>query len=86
MDDQADAHADRPLSVHLDLYLDRQPVSGRLRTEWGGDERFVGWLGFADALKRLREQQAPSADRAAARHTPADAATTQSPPHRKEPP
>lgn len=86
MDDQAGNDEDRTLSVQLDLDLDRQPVSGRLRVEWGADERFVGWLGFVDVLKRLQEQQAPSADRAAGRHTPGDAATTESPPHRKEPP
>lgn len=60
MDNQAGAHEDRPLSVYLDLYLDRQPISGRLRTEWGADERFVGWLGFVDALKRLQEQRKES--------------------------
>jgi hypothetical protein len=48
--------------VRLDLFLDRQPVSGRLRTEWGGDERFVGWLGFVDALKRLYELRRSSAE------------------------
>ena len=46
---------DRVLSVRLDVYLDRQPISGRLRTEGGADEQFVGWLGFVDALKRLHE-------------------------------
>lgn len=60
MDDQAGSNEDRPLSVHLDLYLDRQPILGRLRTEWGADERFVGWLGFVDALKRLQEQRKES--------------------------
>lgn len=53
MDDQARHDEDRALSVHLDLCLDRQPVSGRLRTQHGDDERFVGWLGFVDALQRL---------------------------------
>jgi hypothetical protein len=84
MDDRAGNDEDHPLSMQLDLYLDRRPISGRLRTEWGAEERFEGWLGFVDALKRLQEQQAPSADRASGRHTPGDAATTESPPHRKE--
>jgi hypothetical protein len=43
--------------MQLDLRLDRQPITGRLRTEWGADERFVGWLGFVEALKRLQEQR-----------------------------
>jgi len=55
MDDQAGAHRDRVLSVLLDLYVDRQPISGRLRTEWSADERFVGWLGFVDMLKILSD-------------------------------
>jgi hypothetical protein len=46
---------EQTLSVQLDLHLDRQPISGRLRTDRGADERFVGWLGFVEALKRLRE-------------------------------
>jgi hypothetical protein len=48
------------LSVRLDLDLDRQPISGRLRTEQGGEEGFVGWLGFVDALKRLHDKGCPS--------------------------
>jgi hypothetical protein len=49
---------DRELSVRLDLQLDRQPIAGRLRTERGADECFVGWLGFAAALERLQSQGA----------------------------
>jgi hypothetical protein len=45
------------LSVQLDVHLDRQPVQGRLRTPRGAEEPFVGWLGFVDALGRLREQE-----------------------------
>ncbi len=45
----------RALRVQLELYLDSQPIHGRLRTKRGDDERFVGWLGFVDALKRLHE-------------------------------
>jgi len=60
MDDETGADQDHPLRVQLDLDLDRQPVSGRLRTQWGADERFEGWLGFVDALKRLQEQRKES--------------------------
>ena len=84
MDDQAGNDKDRTLSVHLDLNLNREPISGRLRTEWGADERFVGWLGFVEALKRLQEQQAPSRDWAAGRRTPGELANTDRPPHGKE--
>jgi hypothetical protein len=56
MDDETSADQDYPLRVQLDLDLDRQPISGRLRTQWGADKRFEGWLGFVDALKRLQEQ------------------------------
>ena len=54
MDDEAAGH-DRPLRVELDLHLDRQPICGRLRTGCGTAERFVGWLGFVDALKRVHD-------------------------------
>ena len=60
MDDETGADQDYPLRVQLDLDLDRQPVSGRLRTQWGAAERFEGWLGFVDALKRLQEQRKES--------------------------
>ena len=85
MGDQAGTDEDRLLSVRLDLYLDRQPISGRLRTEWGADERFVGWLGFVDTLRRLQEQREPSADPVADQSAPGDATTTENPPNRKEP-
>jgi hypothetical protein len=54
MDDRtgSDEHT---LSLRLELHLDREPISGRLRTDAGAEERFVGWLGFVDALKRLHE-------------------------------
>ena len=55
MDDETSAGQDYPLRVQLDLDLDRQPISGRLRTRWGADNRFEGWLGFVDALRRLQE-------------------------------
>jgi hypothetical protein len=58
MDGRADAGEERPLRVQLDLHLDQPPISGRLRGERGGDERFVGWLGFVDALKRLHDASA----------------------------
>jgi hypothetical protein len=55
MDERIRTDQHRVVSVRLDVCLDRQPVSGRLRTERGADEQFVGWLGFIDALKRLHE-------------------------------
>jgi hypothetical protein len=55
MDDHARADEDAVLRVRLDLHLDREPICGRLRTERGADERFVGWLGFVEALKRLQD-------------------------------
>lgn len=45
----------RALRVQLELYLDSQPIWGYLRTDSGASERFVGWLGFVAALKRLHE-------------------------------
>jgi hypothetical protein len=59
MENEAGAREDRVLSVHLDVYLDRQPISGRVRTAWGVDERFVGWLGFVDVLQRLHRLEGP---------------------------
>ncbi len=55
MDDHTDDDEDGALSVQLDVHLDRQPVTGRLRTTHGADERFVGWLGFANALRSVHE-------------------------------
>jgi hypothetical protein len=49
---------DRELRLRLDLQLHRQPITGRLRTERGVDECFVGWLGFVAALERLQAQGA----------------------------
>ena len=60
MDDETGDDQDHSLRVQLDLDLDRQPISGRLRTQWGADKRFEGWLGFVDALKRLQEQRKES--------------------------
>jgi hypothetical protein len=58
MDDRAPSTCqDRALSVRLDVHLDREPISGRLRAEGGADEVFVGWLGFVDALRRLHDGQ-----------------------------
>jgi hypothetical protein len=36
------------------MQLDRQPIAGRLRTDRGAEERFVGWLGFVAAPERLQ--------------------------------
>jgi hypothetical protein len=60
--DSRRANTDRPLRVQLELHMDREPITGRLRPERGSDQVFVGWLGFVDALKRLhhpdrKEQQ-----------------------------
>jgi uncharacterized protein YbjT (DUF2867 family) len=55
MDEPARDEAGDVISVQLDVHLDRQPVIGRLRSAQGADERFVGWLGFVDALKRVAE-------------------------------
>jgi hypothetical protein len=50
------------LKLLLELRLDQQPISGRLRTERGADEPFVGWLGFLDSPMRLQEQGDASAN------------------------
>ena len=62
MDGQARDHDDAPLRVQLDLHLEREPISGRLRGERGADEAFVGWLGFVEALRRLSEAQTQRSD------------------------
>jgi hypothetical protein len=54
MDDKATSGRKDKLTVELEL--GREPVTGRLRTG-GMEERFVGWLGFVVALKRLREAE-----------------------------
>jgi hypothetical protein len=56
--DQPNAVEDHTLQLQLELRLGRQPISGRLRTQQGVEEAFEGWLGFADALRRLHEQPA----------------------------
>ena len=55
MDGAPRSREEDTLSVRLDVQLDRVPIGGRLRTERGAEERFVGWLGFVDALTRLHE-------------------------------
>lgn len=50
------------LRLQLELNLDREPISGRLRSRRGAEERFVGWLGFVDALRRLQHQDDSAAD------------------------
>jgi hypothetical protein len=57
-------HHDRTLRLRLDVLLDRQPIAGRLRTDDGThEEPFEGWLGFADALRSLRDRALPGAGR-----------------------
>jgi hypothetical protein len=56
MDDHAGPDDADVLCAQLELNLNCEPISGRLRTARGAEERFVGWLGFIDALKRLQEQ------------------------------
>jgi hypothetical protein len=53
---------ERTLRLRLEVQLDRQPIGGRLRTDSGTEETFVGWLGFVDALRRLHDLQSPEAD------------------------
>jgi hypothetical protein len=53
MSDDEPPEPGRTLSVRLDVQLDAQPITGRLRTDGGEDEQFVGWLGFIDTLRRL---------------------------------
>jgi len=55
IDDQARTDERRVLSVRLQLFLDCEPVRGRLQAEDGTEEDFVGWLGFVDALKRCHD-------------------------------
>ena len=56
MDDRHATDRERALRVQLDLQLDRQPIAGRVHTEQGADEPFVGWLGFVAALERLQSR------------------------------
>jgi hypothetical protein len=62
MDDRQGRGEERTLSLRLDVQLDRQPIGGRLRTDWGAEETFVGWLGFVDALRRLHDLRGPAPD------------------------
>jgi hypothetical protein len=55
MDDGARNDDPSALNVQLDVHLDRRPITGRIRTPDGADERFVGWLGFVDAMKRAEQ-------------------------------
>lgn len=53
MDDRPRPDEQRTVTLRLELYVDRQPISGRLSTARGAEEPFVGWLGFFDALSKL---------------------------------
>jgi hypothetical protein len=59
MDDEGGIDEERGIRAQLDLHLEPHPVRGRLRTEQGDDEQFVGWIGFVEAMKRLGEVQEP---------------------------
>jgi len=58
MDEHDRTDEDRTLSVQLIVHLHRRPISGELRDERGSAERFEGWLGFIDALKRADDSAA----------------------------
>lgn len=58
---EAENTADRALVVQLELYLDRRPPSGRLRSRQGVEDVFVGWLGFVEALRRMQALDQASA-------------------------
>ena len=85
MDVRARDDDELALRVRLDLHLDRRPIRGRLRSEWGADEWFVGWLGFVDALKRLNELRELSADGDRDARAPRAAPADGPPEYRKEP-
>jgi hypothetical protein len=57
VDGRPEADGGRTLRLQLDLQLDSRPISGCLRTPTGAEERFEGWLGLADALRRLHDDQ-----------------------------
>jgi hypothetical protein len=61
VDDQPGSEDANVLRLQLELHLDREPISGRLRTRWGAEERFVGWLGFVEALRRLQQEDGGAA-------------------------
>jgi hypothetical protein len=84
MGNQTGTGEGRELSVQLDINLDRQPVTGRLRIPGGGDERFVGWLGFVDALRRVHAGSEPPVAVTDNQPAPRDEATTESS-NREEP-
>jgi hypothetical protein len=57
MDDHPRAGEPRTLNLQLDLHVDSLPITGQLRSAGGSAERFVGWLGFLDALRRIEERE-----------------------------
>jgi hypothetical protein len=62
VDDRPASDEANVLRLQLELHLDREPISGRLRTRRGAEEPFVGWLGFVDALRRLQQGDEGAAD------------------------
>jgi hypothetical protein len=67
MDQRRTSDEDRTLSVRLEVQLDRQPINGRLSSERGAVEPFVGWLGFVEAMTRLNESREGSTGSAGGR-------------------
>jgi hypothetical protein len=62
VDDRPASEEANVLRLQLELRLDCEPISGRLRTGWGAEEPFVGWLGFVEALRRLQQEDEGAAD------------------------
>jgi hypothetical protein len=62
VDDRPASDEANVLRLQLELNLDVEPISGRLRTQGGAEEPFVGWLGFVDALRRLQHEDESAGD------------------------
>jgi len=51
--DQPGSTARPVLRAWLEVDLDVEPIHGLLRPERGAEQLFEGWIGFAEALRRL---------------------------------